>query len=102
MTAKERESLLHICRMRAKVAKADVATVAASRKAQFQAQSAAIYSFDQDDIWKQAHVAAAEVVHQARKQIADRARTGHTCGLCSGSRPAMVRTRRERQPGPPR
>ena len=38
MTKADRESLLKICRLRAKVAKADVIALAAKRKAEFEQQ----------------------------------------------------------------
>ena len=70
----ERETLLQVCRMRARVAKAEANAVAARRKAEFEAQLAAIYHFDNDEVWKQAHAAALIAVEQAREQIARRAR----------------------------
>ena len=46
MTRADRENLLKVCRMRARVAKADVMALSARRKAEFEAQLAAIYRFD--------------------------------------------------------
>jgi hypothetical protein len=60
MTRTERQDLLQICRQRERVAKSDAAAVAAKHQADFAAQLAADYSFDQDEVWKQAHAAARE------------------------------------------
>jgi hypothetical protein len=74
MTKGDRESLLKVCRLRAKVAKADVVALAAQRKAQFEEQMATIYSYDNDAVWKQAHAAAKSAVEQAKGMIAERCR----------------------------
>ena len=74
MNRSDRDDLLQICRMRARVAKADAAAVAAQRKADFAAQLAATYSFDQDAVWKQAQAAADEATEKAREEIARRCR----------------------------
>src|SRR5262245_24712597 len=55
MTKTERESLLQVCRLRAKVAKSDAAAVAARRKSEFESSLAAEYDYDTDETWKQAH-----------------------------------------------
>jgi hypothetical protein len=52
MTKNERETLIQICRMRAKVAKADAASRSATLKADCKAQLAKIYHWDQDDVWQ--------------------------------------------------
>ena len=72
MNKSDRDDLLKVCRMRVRVAKADAAAVAAKRKAEFAAQLAAVYSFDQDEIWKQAKAAADTAVEQAQNEIAQR------------------------------
>jgi hypothetical protein len=74
VTKAERETLVQICRMRARVAKAEATTIAAQRKADFQAQLAAIYHFDNDAVWKKAHAAARDATWQAQEQIAQRCR----------------------------
>ncbi len=74
MTRIERETLMQICRMRAKVAKAEATTIAAQRKADFQSQLAAIYHFDNDAVWKQAQAAARDATRQAQGRIAQRCR----------------------------
>jgi hypothetical protein len=69
MTKADRESLLKVCRLRAKVAKADVVALAAQRKAEFEKQLARIYSFDHDEVWKQAMLAATAAVVEAERVI---------------------------------
>jgi hypothetical protein len=74
MTRTERQELLQICRQRERVAKSDAAAVAAKRKADFAAQLAADYSFDQDEVWRQAHAAAEEATEKAQEEVARRCR----------------------------
>jgi hypothetical protein len=74
MTKAERETLIQICRMRAKVAKADAASRSATLRADCEAQLAAIYHWDNDDVWRQAMTAANEAVEAAQRQIAERSR----------------------------
>ncbi len=74
MTKSEREDLRQICRMRAKVAKADAAARSATLKADCEAQLAAIYHWDKDDVWRQAMTAANEAAEAARRQIDERSR----------------------------
>jgi hypothetical protein len=50
MTKSDRDTLIQICRMRAKVAKADAASRSATLKADCEAQLAKIYHWDQDDV----------------------------------------------------
>jgi hypothetical protein len=69
MTKSDRDSLLQVCRLRARVAKADVVAVAARRKAEFEAQLAAIYHWDSNDTWRQAYRAASAAVERARAEI---------------------------------
>jgi hypothetical protein len=69
MTKADRDSLLQLCRMRARVAKADATAVAAKRRAEFAAQLAAIYHWDNDDTWREAHRIAEEAVKRAQQEI---------------------------------
>jgi len=73
MKRTEREDLLQVCRMRARVAKAEVSAVAARRRAEFEAQLATIYSYDTDDVWKECHESARVATEQAQERIAKRA-----------------------------
>jgi hypothetical protein len=66
MTRTERQDLLQICRQRERVAKTEAVAVAARQKADFQAQLARIYSFDESTVWK----AAAEAQRRCNEQIA--------------------------------
>jgi len=72
MTKSEREALLKLCRQREKLAKADASVVASKRKADFEKQLAATYSFDDDVMWRKARAVAAEAVQEARRIVADR------------------------------
>src|SRR4051794_20621472 len=74
MTNSERNSLLQVLRMRARVAKADLASRSATLRADCEAQLAAIYHWDQDDVWREAVTAANEAVEVAKRQIAQRTR----------------------------
>jgi hypothetical protein len=74
MTKSERETLIQVCRMRAKVGNADAASRSATLKADCEAQLARIYHWDQDDVWRQAMTAADEAVELAHRQIAERSR----------------------------
>jgi hypothetical protein len=74
MTKADRDSLLQLCRMRARVAKADAVAVAARRRAEFAAQLAAVYSFDNDETWRQAYQSAKAATNRAREEIAARAK----------------------------
>jgi hypothetical protein len=69
MTKADRNNLLQLCRMRARVAKADTVAVAARRLAEFAAQLAAIYHWDSDDTWREAHRIAKAAVERARDEI---------------------------------
>src|SRR5215469_4996418 len=69
MTKADRESLQKVCRLRAKVAKADVIALAAQRKAEFEKQLATIYSFDDHAVWKQAMIRVNAAVEQARRDM---------------------------------
>ena len=72
MTRTERQDLLQICRRRERVAKADAISVAARQKADFEAQLARVYRFDEDAVWQAANKAAQKVARQANEQVAAR------------------------------
>jgi hypothetical protein len=72
MTRAEREDLLKVVRIRAKVAKADAGARSAKLKAEFEAQLAAEYSYDDDAIWQQAHAAARTAAQEAQHIVARR------------------------------
>lgn len=86
MTRTERQDILQICRQRERVAKADAVAVAARHRAEFEAQLARIYSWDEDDVWKAAAKAAKEATRQANEQIAARC---EQLGIPSRFRPAL-------------
>ena len=67
MLKSERDALLKLCRQREKVAKS---AVAARRKADFERQLAAVYAFDQSEVWKRAVTAAKEAWRKANEEIA--------------------------------
>jgi len=64
--------LLKVCRIRTKVAKADAAARSANLKAEFEAQLAAAYSYDDNEIWKKAYAAAKEAAQEAQHIVARR------------------------------
>jgi hypothetical protein len=70
MTRTERQDLLQICRHRERVAKAEADAVAARRKAEFEAQLAREYSWDESEVWKAAALAALEFTRQCNAQVA--------------------------------
>ena len=70
MTRTERQDLLHICRQRERVARTEAVAVAARRKADFEAQLARVYSFDEDEVWKAATTAAKECTRECADRIA--------------------------------
>lgn len=72
MKRNDQQDLLQVVRMRARVAKADAAAVAARRKAEFAAQLAAVYSYDDDEVWKKAQAAADVAAEAAQKDVARR------------------------------
>ena len=72
MASAERENLLKLCRQRERLAKAAVGVLAAKRKADFEAQFARQFSFDEDRVWKQAHEIVKVTIDQANKDIAAR------------------------------
>ena len=58
MNKGERAYLCTLVRKQEKLAKTAAAQRAAELRADFEAQLSAIYSYDQDQVWKQAHAAA--------------------------------------------
>ena len=72
MTGRDRESLLKVCRIRARVAKNDVAALAAKRKAEFEQQISAIHHYDNDRTWAEAHAASDAAVKHCKQIIAAR------------------------------
>jgi hypothetical protein len=74
MTRTERQDLLQICRQRERVVKAEAVAMAAQRKAEFEAQLARVYHFDEDAIWQAAHKAAKRAAREANEQVAAQCR----------------------------
>lgn len=72
MTRSERADLGQLIRKREKVMKSFAAERAAKMLAEFDAQSAAVYSFDQDEVWAKSTTEAERVVEQANREIAER------------------------------
>jgi hypothetical protein len=70
MLKSEREALLKVCRQRERVAKSEVGAVAARRKADFERQLAALYAFDQSEVWKRAYASAKAAYRTANEEIA--------------------------------
>lgn len=72
MTKGEREQLGQLIRKREKVLKAAADERAAAMLADFDAQSAKIYAFDDDEVWRQATEAAEKAVAEAQRLIEER------------------------------
>lgn len=72
MTKSERVELGQLIRKRERVMKSLAAERAAVMLAEFDAQIAAIYSFDQDEVWKKSTEEAGKIVDQANEKIAAR------------------------------
>jgi hypothetical protein len=72
ITKSEREDLARLIRNRERVMKAAAAQRSAELRAEFEQQMASEYSYDQDEIWKQATEAANAAVKIAQKTIAER------------------------------
>jgi hypothetical protein len=70
MTRRDREDLAKLCRQREKLAKHQVEAHKAALKADFERKLAAVYSFDQNDIWAKAAVAASAATKAAQQTIA--------------------------------
>ena len=74
MTKGEREDLARLIRNREKVLKTAAVQRSAELLAEFEQQLASKYSYDQDEIWKQAHDAAAAEVETSNEAIDERCR----------------------------
>lgn len=72
MTKGERQELGQLIRKREKVMKAEAEKRSAALLADYDAQSAKIYHWDNDAMWKQAHDEAEKAVEAARQAIAAR------------------------------
>ncbi|OFX03906.1 MAG: hypothetical protein A3E78_07435 [Alphaproteobacteria bacterium RIFCSPHIGHO2_12_FULL_63_12] len=72
MTKGERMELSSLIRKRERVMKMQADERAAAMLADFDAQSATIYAFDDDAVWKEATKVAAEAVKAAQEQIEER------------------------------
>jgi hypothetical protein len=74
LTRGERENLLRVARLRLKVAKTTATQRSAELLADFERMLAAQYSFDQDDVWREAAKRANEIVDEAQAAISERCR----------------------------
>lgn len=74
MTRRERTDLVSICKQRAKFAKAMADVRAADLLADFEAQLATEYAFDEDETWREAYTIAREALAEANEMIAARCR----------------------------
>lgn len=72
MTKSERSELGQLIRKRERVMKCLASERAAAMLAEFDAQSATIYSFDQDETWKKSAEEAQKIVDEANETIAAR------------------------------
>jgi len=72
MTKGERVELGQLIRKRERVMKSMTSERSAAMLLEFESQIAAIYSFDDDEVWKQAFEAAQKVVDEAKTSIANR------------------------------
>jgi hypothetical protein len=72
MLRRERDDLEKLCRDRERLSKAAADARAAEMKANFEEQIAAIYSFDQDAVWKTAHEQIAQVGREVQATVAAR------------------------------
>ena len=69
MLKSERDALLKVCRQRERLAKNEVNAVAARRRAEFERQLAAVYAFDQREVWARAYSNAKEACRKANEEI---------------------------------
>ena len=72
MTKSEREDLRRLIKEREKVMKAAAVQRSAELLAEFEQQMASVYSYDQDEVWKQATEVALLAVAEGQQQIAAR------------------------------
>jgi hypothetical protein len=74
MTKAERAELGQLIRKRERVLKAGASERAAAMLAEFDRQLAAIYAYDDDEVWKRATEMAREAVNEAQRVVQDRCR----------------------------
>jgi len=74
MTNKEQSNLLSIAKMRERVTKSQLEEVGAQLLVDLDKQLDAYYSFDSDEIWKQAHRIADEACKEAQTKVKERNR----------------------------
>jgi len=74
MTQRDLESLLKVCRLRAKAAKDKTTELAAERRAEFEKQLATIFARDSDEVWKKLNEDADEFEAITNVKIAQRSR----------------------------
>lgn len=86
MTKAERVDLAKLARQRERVAKAEAVYRAAELRADFEKHLAAIYSFDDDEVWRAAVAAANEEVAKAQDTIARRC---NELGIPKGFAPSL-------------
>ena len=72
MTKAERSDLLALIKKRERVMKTMAAERSAEMVAEFEAQAAKIYTFNDDAVWQQAERDAAEAVKAAQEAVAER------------------------------
>lgn len=72
MTKSERVELGQLIRKRERVMKSMVSERAAAMLLEFESQCAAIYSFDQDEIWERSFKEAERVAKEAQATVAER------------------------------
>jgi hypothetical protein len=74
MTKAERDELVKLVKLRERVAKTETVQRSAELLAEFERQLASVYSFDDDDVWREAHAAVSEAREKANAMIAERCR----------------------------
>ncbi len=74
MSKSDRDNLLRIAKMRERVAKSGLAEAGAQLLADLDKQLDTSYSFDSDEIWKEALRAAEQVVKEAQAKVKERSR----------------------------
>ena len=72
MSKSERVELGQLIRKRERVMKSMATERAAAMLLEFESQCAAIYSFDQDEVWEKAFKAAEKMAEEAKATIAKR------------------------------
>jgi hypothetical protein len=74
MTKAERDELVKLVKLRERVAKTEAVQRSAELLAEFERQLASVYSFDDDDVWAEAHAAVSEALKKGNAMIAERCR----------------------------